>query len=123
MQKEVEAYHYVMFRWWTRLELGKISKDLTTKFEVITLAKPSDGHDLSLLKDERYELEVKSDTLIAFLSPIRAVLSQKEAAPFTSRDVELREKVLDLYPRSRPTPFPWLFSVEPKYQTDTRTRG
>ena len=52
------------------------------------------------------------------LSPMRAVLSQKEAAPFTKKDVELRKKVLEFYPRSRPTPFPWQFISEPEYEAE-----
>ena len=34
------------------------------------------------------------------------------------RDMELREKVLKMYPRGRPTPFPWEFSSEPKFEKE-----
>jgi hypothetical protein len=53
---------------------------------------------------------VKADTLITFLSSFRAVLSQQESNPYTEKDVKLRERILDLYPRNMPSPFPWLFT-------------
>ena len=64
------------------------------------------GVEISINKDFREEIEVEADTLQAVLSPTRAVLSQKEAKPFTIKDVELRDKVLKIYPRNRQTPFP-----------------
>ena len=66
--------------------------------------------------DEKEQLIVKADTLIARLSLFRAGLSQKKVATFTERDLELRKKVFALYPRSRPTPFPWSFTSEPKFE-------
>jgi hypothetical protein len=73
--------------------------------------------ELVLHKDEREELKVSSNTLTAMLSAFRAVLYQKEAASFTERDMKLREKVLELYPRKRSTPFPIpLISIEPKFE-------
>jgi hypothetical protein len=112
----VEAYHYVRFRWWTRLDLEKISKELAEEFDVKMIAQSGDVRELALHKDDRNELEVKSDTLIAFISPFRAVLSQGEPSPFTSRDMNLRKKIIELYPKNRPTPFPWKFSEEPKFE-------
>jgi len=81
---------------------------------------PHDERDLSFLKDERDELRVSADTLSVILSRLRAVLYQKEAAPFTARDVELRKRVLELYPKNRETPFPLLFIHEPKFETAKR---
>jgi hypothetical protein len=40
---------------------------------------------------------------------------QREAAPFTAKDAELREKLFEMYNRDRPTPFPWAFLEEPKF--------
>ena len=94
----------------------KVSEDLSELFSVEMFVPPSDERELVFKKDERKELKVSADTLTARLSVFRAVLTQKEAAPFTARDLELRKKVLGLYPRSRPTPFPWLFSHEPKFE-------
>jgi len=111
-----EPYHYVRFRWWSRVDLKKVSEDLSELFRVEMFVPPSGERELVFRKDEREELKVSADTLTAWLSVFRAVLSQKEAAPFTARDLELRKKVLELYPRSRPTPFPWLFGHEPKFE-------
>jgi len=61
-------------------------------------------------------LKVSADTLSAMLSRFRALLYQKEAAPFTARDMELRKKVLELYTRDRSTPFLWGFRSEPKFE-------
>lgn len=111
-----DTYHYVRFKWWTRVDLSKISKELSPKFSVEMASLPSDKMEIALHKDERNELKVKSDTLIAYLSPFRAVLSQKQPSPLTSKDMELRKKIIELYPRERPTPFPWSFSKEPKFE-------
>lgn len=62
------------------------------------------------------EVIVKADTLTASLSLYRAVLSQEKASPFTIKDMTLREKIFELYPQNRPTPFPFLFSPEPKFE-------
>ena len=50
------------------------------------------------------------------LSSFRAVLYQKEAKPFTAKDIELRKKVFTLYTRDRPTPFPFMYGREPKFE-------
>ena len=43
-----------------------------------------------MYKDHREELKVAADTLVALLSPARAVLYQKEPSASTARDMELR---------------------------------
>ena len=116
-----EPYHYVRFRWWSRVDLEKIAEDLRAPFSVKKIDWPRDERDLSLLKDERAELEVKADTLTARLSYFRALLTQKEAAPFTEKDEELRRRVTEIYPRDRPTPFPWQFIHEPKFEVAGET--
>lgn len=77
---------------------------------------PRDKDEISLYKDDREELRVRADTLTVFLAPSRAILTQKEPSPFTPKDLELREKVLKLYPQNQPTPFPWEWSIEPKFE-------
>lgn len=111
-----KPYHYVRFRWWQGADLKKVSEELSDEFSVETIEMPKSKYDIALLKDERYELKVNADTLTALLSRFRAVLSQRESAPFTEKDMKLRERILELYPRSRSTPFPWVFSVEPKFE-------
>ena len=110
-------YHYARFRWWSRVNLKDLAEDLSKEFEVEQQLLPTDETELALHKDEREELKVSANTLTAMLSAFRAVLYQKEGAPFTKKDVKLREKVLELYPRKRSTPVPIpLISVEPKIE-------
>ena len=60
--------------------------------------------------------ELKADTLNAFISLAGAVLFQKERTPFTHRDMQLRKRILEIYPRNRPTPFPFLVNDEPNFE-------
>ena len=112
-----EAYHYIRWRWWIKLDLEEVSEELSKKYEVELFERPSYELELTYRKDERAELLVKSDTLRVYLSPFRAVLFQKEPAPFTPKDLELRNRVIELYPKERPTPLPMQFSSEPKFET------
>jgi len=52
-----------------------------------------------------------------FLSIFRVVMTQKKPAPFTAKDVELRERMLELFPEERLTFLPWQLSTEPEYET------
>ncbi len=52
-------------------------------------------------------MKIEADTLRARLSSNRAVLYQRENAPFTARDMALRGRVMELYPHNSPTPFPF----------------
>jgi len=113
-----QPYNYVRFRWWTPVDLEKVYEELKGDYVVGKKEWPSSEMEVSLFKDERVELSVVADTLHATLSPFRAILSQGKAAPFTQRDVKLRDKVVELYPRNRPSPFPWEFSVEPKFEVE-----
>jgi len=97
--------------------MEEMKEKLEPAFQIeMTFLRSADMDDLSLLKDSRQEFKVAADTLIARLSSFRALLAQREAAPFTERDMELRKKILELYPRNRPSPFPWQFSEEPIFQ-------
>jgi len=110
-------YSYVRFRWWDPVDLDKTVEEFSG-FKTKMIFQKKEGEEISLLIDLRSEVEVEADTLQALLSPFRAVLNQKEAKPFTARDMELREKVMKMYPRGRPTPFPWEFSSEPKFEVE-----
>jgi len=110
-------YSYVRFRWWDPVNLDKAVENLSG-FKAKKIIQEKGGEEISLYRDFRDEVEVEADTLQALLSPFRAVLNQKETKPFTPRDMELREKVMKMYPRSRPTPFPWEFSSEPKFEQE-----
>lgn len=111
-----EPYHHVRFRWWNRVDIDKTADDLRGSFVVEKGTWPRDEREMSLQRDDRVEIQVKSDTLTAHLSSFRAVLSQKEAAPFTEKDMDLRKRVFELYQKDRPTPFPWQYSPEPKFE-------
>ena len=110
-------YSYVRFRWWDPVDLDKAVEEFT-RFKTKKIIQEKGGEDISLYRDLRDEVEVEADTLQALLSPFRAVLNQKEAKSFTVRDMELREKVMKMYPQGRPTPFPWEFSSEPKFEKE-----
>ena len=118
LMKLSKPYHYTRFRWWNKIDLEEVEKDLSKEFSVKRFTPPRYEMEIALRKDERDELMVSADTLTAMLSAFRAVLSQKEPAPFTKKDVELRKIVLELYNRGRPTPFPWSFRSEPKFEVE-----
>lgn len=111
------AYYYVRWRWRDRLILKKAAEEFSQKYEVKMLEMPSSEQELTLKGDDRHELLVKSETLKALLSTFRAILVQKKPAPFTSKDLELRKRVITLYPHERSTPFPWSFTSEPRFET------
>lgn len=111
-----KSYHYVRFQWWQGVDLKKASEELSTEFSVEPIELPQAG--ISIVRDERDELKVHLDTLGAIFSRFRAVLFLKESALFTERDVRLRKRILELYPRNRPTPFPWEYSAEPKFEVE-----
>ena len=79
---------------------------------------PGSNIEVSLFKDDRLELIVTGDRMRVHMNAHRAILSQFEEGAFTRRDMMLREKMLELYPRSRPTPFPWGHSYEPSYEVE-----
>jgi hypothetical protein len=110
-------YSYVRFRWWDPVDLDRAVEELSG-FKSKKIIQEKEGDDLSLYRDLRDEVEVEADTLQAMLSPFRAVLNQRAEKPFTARDMELRERVMKMYPRGRPTPFPWEFSLEPKFEKE-----
>lgn len=111
----MEKYQHVRFRWWNPMNLDKAKEELKG-FKANVKQLPTGGFDL--YKDDKLELSATSDTLVAYLSGFRAVLTQREAKPFTKRDAELREKVRGLYPQDRPTPFPWEWSPEPRFTVE-----
>lgn len=110
-----KRYHYIRFNWLRRVDLEEAAEELGEKFSVRLVRIPWDDMLVSLDQSMNEELRVRADTLRAFLTPFRVILFQKEAAPFTARDMELRKRMMELYPRDRPTPFPFMFGIEPKF--------
>jgi hypothetical protein len=123
-EKTEKPYGYARFTWYYPYNLEELTTKLKENFAIVKslVKKKKEVWDMtarawSFQDDPREEIEVKADTLFASLSPFRAVLFQKEKAPFTKKDLELRETVLALYPRSQPTPISGPFSAEePKFE-------
>lgn len=113
-----EPYHYVRFTWWGFVDVEGLQEEFEDDYEARLVLPPEDELKMSIHIKEVRELRVKADTLSAFLMPSRAVLSQKERAPFTGRDLRLRERVLEIYTHSRPTPLPFMLGDEPKFEVE-----
>jgi hypothetical protein len=113
------GYQYARFRWWDAVNIDKLYDELKTQFKVEERKHTPVEVDASLYRNQRDELIVQADTLIGHLAMFHAVLSQKESKPFTQKDLDLRKRVLELYPHERPSPFPWEFSHEPEFKTES----
>ncbi len=117
--EDLEQYSYARFRWIRDLDVDKEAERLSEEFEVrpINTPEPSE-YEVSIYKTTRKEIIIKADTVGAIISTFRAILYQKEKAPFTNRDLKLRKEILDLYPRRSATPLPIGWSYEPKFITE-----
>jgi hypothetical protein len=114
----LEPYHHVRFRWWTSINLDKLITDYSELYKTERKVRPRNNDELSLYKDQRDEVTLKADTLSVAAGAVRAVLYQREAKPFTSKDLALRKLVFELYDRVTPTPFPFGFSSEPRFEVE-----
>ena len=117
---EDKPYRYVRFCWSQEYKLEKLAEELEANF---TLVKPPEKEVTNMMGRNLGVIEVKADTLFAFLSSDKAILFQKEKAPFTKRDMELRKAVFDLYLHNRTTPlsFP-MGNIEPKFEVESEER-
>jgi hypothetical protein len=113
-----EPYHHVRFRWWTSVNLDKLITDYSELYKMEKRVRPRTNEEVSLYKDQRDEVTFKADTLSVAAGAVRAVLYQKEAKPFTSKDLALRKLASELYDKTTPTPFPFGFSSEPKFEVE-----
>jgi hypothetical protein len=109
-----KLYTHTFFKWWDPADLEDLSKSLKVKYKVIPHKGENVENEAALYIDERDELEVKSDNMVAFLSKFRATLSQVKDTPLNLKDIELRDLLNKYYPRDRPTPLPWEWNPEPK---------
>ncbi len=112
----MEPYHHVRFRWERAADLPRLKLYLSGTFNVVASTRRREGVELVFKEDMRRELKVEADTLRVTLEPFRAILFQREAAPFTARDLALRNTVVELYDRlgpfnSEPIPEP-VFELE-----------
>ena len=111
-------YHYVRFRWGDEVQLGDVVKDIGKDFIVKIISLPKSDVDPTIRLDNRYGLQITADTLTAFLAGARATLSQKKVAPLTERDLKLRQIILDLYPKNRPTIIHLYSQTEPEFDVE-----
>ena len=98
--------------------MDRMQKEASERFHVGRRDYPGNEIEVSLFKEDRVELIVTADRMRVHANAHRADISQIEAGPFTKHDMELRAYILDKYPRSRPTPFPWSHSYEPEFETE-----
>lgn len=107
-----QPYHFVCTRRWRRHNLQEVANKLAD----FTYVKQFGVLDEVNLSDPRHdyspEMEFKADTLYVLISARRAVLFQKIRQPFTQKDLQLREKIFQLYPNYR---LP-LFIREPRFE-------
>ena len=111
-----KRYHYIRWSWWKKIDIKKLSSELSEKYHVEAIKDHGWDLELTLMKEARDRYIIKSDTLTVFLSIYRVNMLQKTAAPFTLRDLELRARLLELFPKERPTFLPWQFNREPEFE-------
>ena len=116
--RRLEPYNYVRYTWLKTHDIMALIPKLKERFTVIDLPRPDRHWDLALNPRDRPQIEVKADTLSAYLAPAKAILFQKESAPFTRLDMELREAVLTMYPHRVATPISLYYRKEPELQQE-----
>ena len=112
----MEKYYFIRYEWF-RIDLDALAKEMEEDFVVELRPMPTGRVDLSPYKFDRDGLKISADTLAVFTYPFKAVLFQREPASFTSKDLKLRNKILELYPKNKSS----LLSIgaaysEPKFQ-------
>jgi hypothetical protein len=114
--KNLQPYSYSRFTWYKDINVDNEAERLSKDFEIKPLNTPEPSErEVSIYKNTRKEIIIKADTLGAIISTFRAILYQKEKAPFTTKDMKLRQEILDLYPRRSASPLPIGYSFEPKF--------
>jgi hypothetical protein len=109
-------YHYLRYTWYEKVDLDQLKLDLS-EFTVTDRSMPSSEGDISIYRNERAGIHCIADNLKAFLYQHKAVLYQKESAPFTERDLKLRKIVFETYPKKRSSVFDSAFQKEPHFDT------
>jgi hypothetical protein len=110
-----KTYWHIRYRWLKNIDIQKIASELGEDFEVETMDTKKGNNDPTVWKLWRDQLKIKANTLSALLSARRVVLYQREAMPFTEKDLKLREYLFGLYPRNRGTPLHVGSIDEPKF--------
>ena len=112
----MEQYYFIRYEWF-RIDLDALAKEMEEDFVVELRPMPTGRVDLSPYRFDRDGLKITADTLAVFTYPFKAVLFQREPAPFTSKDLKLRKRILELYSKNKSS----LLSIgaaysEPKFQ-------
>jgi len=118
-----EPYYYVRFRWRRISNSIELIEKLKGDFALTLYPRErEDGklYDWSPQKGHRWEILARADTLSAFLSESRAVLFQRMRAPFSKRDMKLREMAFLLYPHNGLAPFLPFLIDEPPFEVEQR---
>ena len=118
-----KPYFHIRYTWWDILDLGEVRRTLEPQFEVTELFVPSSFWEIALFPYHREHLQVRADNLSARLAHMRAVLYQRDWAPFTERDVELRRRIREIYGRDLMTPLPLAFNTEPEFEVEANKTG
>lgn len=114
--KDIQPYSYPRFTWYKDIDVDKEAERLSSEFDIKPInTPPPSEYEISIHKNTRKEIIIKADTVGAIISTFRAILYQREKAPFTQRDLKLRQEILDLYPRRSASPIPIGYSTEPKF--------
>ena len=109
-------YFYLRYKWFKGYLLEELAQKLSTTFTIVKFPPKKKVEERLTGPERDQEIEVKADTLFAFLSATTATLFQKEKSPFTKKDLDLRKVILELYPHITPSPLPMGFSTEPKFE-------
>jgi len=88
-------YRFIRATWLRKHDLKELCSELAQEF---ILVRPFISSKEWYLGRELGSFLVRADTLYALLEPDKATLFQKAEAPFTRRDLELRERIFKLYP-------------------------
>lgn len=117
--KDIKPYSYARYTWSKNVNVDKEAEQLGANFEIKSINTPEPSEqEIAIHKTTRKEIIVKADTVGAIIGTFRAILYQKDKAPFTTHDLLLRQKILELYPRTTPSPLPLMPSFEPKFVTE-----
>jgi hypothetical protein len=118
-ENEPENYQHIMYSKFGRLyDVENLSQKLKENFMFVKILVPKRKSSMSFMRPAELwscvpEILFKADTLYAAISPSKATLFQKTRSPFTTKDSELRKRILEWYP--------WhyagiLFRKEPKFE-------
>lgn len=100
-QDHPKAYNHVRWTWTRRYGVEELTKALRD-FDVTKLNFPESRFGSQTVEMMR----VSSDTLNAYLSPMRAIIFQTEPQSLTEKDEALRQILFELYNHDR-SPITW----------------